>query len=119
VLAVVRQSCDTVQLQRTSDEILALLAGFSQQWQRYTDHVERLGKQLDTVTKTYGELDGVRRRQLEKQLDRVEALRERRDVDAVVVAEERPRLLRLSDGPGAILDGDDDEAPQLPVASNG
>lgn len=126
VLAVVRQSCDTVQLQRTSDEILGLLAGFSEQWDRYTEHVERLGKQLDTVGRTYGELAGVRRRQLEKQLDRVESLREQRDVDAVVVAEERPRLLRLStdtDGAAAASDDDADDAagpePQLPAVSNG
>lgn len=122
VLAVVRQSCDTVQLQRTSDEILGLLAGFSEQWERYTEHVERLGKQLDTVGKTYGELSGVRRRQLEKQLDRVESLREQRDVDAVVVAEERPRLLRLSDDTDvATTDEPDDDWGQqsLPAASNG
>lgn len=122
VLAVVRQSCDTVQLQRTSDEILELLAGFQAQWGKYTDHVERLGKQLETVGRTYDQLSGTRRRALEKQLDAVEDLRERRGVDANVLPEERPRLLRLStEADAASPDTSDgqDAAPQLPVASGG
>lgn len=111
VLAVVRQSCDTVQLQRTSDEILGLLAGFTDQWERYTEHVDRLGKQLETVGKTYDQLSGVRRRQLERQLDRVEQVREQRDVAPVVVGEDRPRLLREV--------GDDPGDADLPIASTG
>ena len=123
VLAVVRQSCDTVQLQRTSDEILELLAGFQAQWGKYTDHVERLGKQLETVGRTYDQLSGTRRRALERQLDAVEDLRERRGVDANVLPDERPRLLRLSPDVDGVdeVDGDDegDAAPQLPAVSNG
>lgn len=120
VLAVVRQSCDTVQLQRTSDEILGLLAGFSEQWDRYTEHVDKLGKQLATVDRTYGELAGVRRRQLERQLDAVDDLRERRDVAAVVVDAPRPRLLRLPDG-DATAEPDEarGQAASLPPASAG
>jgi DNA recombination protein RmuC len=115
VLAVVRQSCDSVALQRTSDEILALLAGFSDQWERYTEEVDKLGRQLETVGKTYDQVNGVRRRQLEKQLDGIEEARTRREVSPVVVGE-RPRLLRLPDG----VDGDQGgDGPGLPVASNG
>jgi DNA recombination protein RmuC len=96
VLAVVRQSCDAVALQRTSDEIVSLLAGFTDQWQRYVGEVERLGKQLDTVRKTYDGLATTRRRQLERQLERVEEVREERGVVPQVV-DDRPRLLRLAD----------------------
>jgi DNA recombination protein RmuC len=118
VLAVIRQSCDTVALQRTSDEILGLLAGFQEQWGRYTDEVDKLGRQLETVTRTFDQVNGTRRRKLEKQLDRVEVVREQRGVDAQVVGEDRPRLLQLPAGD----DGSDDagaETEQLPIASSG
>jgi DNA recombination protein RmuC len=119
VLAVIRQSCDTLALQRTSDEILGLLSGFQEQWTRYTDEVDKLGRQLDTVARTYEQVNGTRRRQLERQLDRVETVREQRGVDPVVVDDERPRLLRLRDG----ADPDGEPAvggdPSLPAAASG
>jgi DNA recombination protein RmuC len=92
VLAVIRRSIDTVALQRTSDEIVALLAGFSEQWGRYVEEVERLGKQLETVRRTYDSVAGPRRRQLERQLDRVEELRDERQVGPQLV-DGRPRLV--------------------------
>lgn len=92
VLAVIRRSIDTVALQRTSDEIVALLAGFAAQWDRYVEEVDKLGKQLDTVRRTYDQVVGPRRRQLERQLDRVEEVREQRAITPVVV-DGRPRLV--------------------------
>jgi DNA recombination protein RmuC len=92
VLAVIRRSIDTVALQRTSDEIVSLLAGFTDQWGRYVDEFERLGKQLDTLRRTYDQLAGPRRRQLERQLDRVEEVRDERSLPPLVVPE-RPRLV--------------------------
>lgn len=115
VLAVIRQSCDTVALQRTSDEILGLLAGFRDQWGRYTDEVDKLGRQLETVSRTFEHVNGTRRRQLEKQLDQVEVVRERRGVDQLIVGDDRPRLLQLRAGD----EGDDDGPDVLPAASSG
>ncbi|MBS3939579.1 MAG: DNA recombination protein RmuC, partial [Actinobacteria bacterium] len=96
VLAVVRQACDGVALQRTSDQIVGLLSGFAEQWGRYTEEVDKLGRQLDTVRRTYDGLATTRRRQLERQLERVEEVREQRGI-APVTIDERPRLLRLPD----------------------
>jgi DNA recombination protein RmuC len=78
VLGVIRQAVDCVLLERASDEILDALAGFSEQWLRFSDHVDRLGKQLGTVQGTYDELAGTRRRQLQRRLDEIEAIRTRR-----------------------------------------
>lgn len=133
VLAVIRQSCDTVALQRTSHEILSLLAGFGQQWEKYVGEVDKLGRQLQAVGNTYDQVAGPRRRQLEKQLDRIEVVREQRDVSAHVVGEvgDRPRLLRVLDvdvdapasgrAPGEVDDAHDDDggAAPFPTASNG
>jgi DNA recombination protein RmuC len=95
VLAVIRRSIDTVALQRTSDQIVALLAGFTAQWERYVEEVDKLGKQLETVRRTYDQVAGPRRRQLERQLDRVEELREERAIEPLLV-DGRPHLVASS-----------------------
>lgn len=79
VLAVVRHAVDTFHLARTGDEILECLAGVTKQWEAFADRFDRLGAQLATATRSYDELAGTRRRQLEKQLTRVETLRARRE----------------------------------------
>jgi DNA recombination protein RmuC len=78
VLGVVRQAVDSFLLERSADEILDALTGFSQQWQRFSDQVDKLGKQLGTVQGTYDDLATTRRRQLEKRLDEIDAIRTRR-----------------------------------------
>ena len=78
VLAVVRQAADNFALERTSNEILVLLSRFGAQWERYTAEVDRLGRQLETVRRTYDELTGPRRRQVERPLDQLDELRRSR-----------------------------------------
>ena len=75
VLAVIRQSVDDHLTEQRSAEILQALAGFSDQWERFTDHLEKVGSRLDSARKAFDETNGVRRRQLERQLDRIEDLR--------------------------------------------
>jgi DNA recombination protein RmuC len=81
VLAVIRQWVESVALERTSDEILTVLAGFSQQWEKFSEVIDTLGKRLETTTKAYEDLAGPRRRQLQKSLDRVDTLRSRAGFD--------------------------------------
>jgi DNA recombination protein RmuC len=78
VLAVIRQAVEQTQLQRTSDEILACLAAFEQQWGKFAEALDKVGRSLDTVRRSWDDLSGTRRRQLERQLDRVGELRTRR-----------------------------------------
>jgi DNA recombination protein RmuC len=79
VLAVIRQAVEQAQLQRTSDEILRLLSDFEDQWQRFADAFDKVGRQLDTVQRSWDDLAGTRRRQLERQLERIDDLRSRPD----------------------------------------
>jgi DNA recombination protein RmuC len=90
VLGVVRQAVDCFLLERASDEILDALAGFSQQWSRFSDHVDKLGKQLTTVQGTYDELATTRRRQLERRLDEIDAIRTRRGLPGLDDDDDRP-----------------------------
>ncbi len=77
VLAVIRQARDNFHLERTSGEILELLAEFRKQWYNYfVEKLENLGKSLQAVQNHYDDLASTRRNQLEKQLERIHELQE-------------------------------------------
>lgn len=78
VLGIIRHAADAVALQRGADEVLDVLAGFARQWDQFTERLDALGRNLQTLGNTYEQLSGARRRQLERQLDKVEAVRQRR-----------------------------------------
>jgi DNA recombination protein RmuC len=120
VLAVLRQAVDAFALERTSDEILQLLAGFADQWERFTDQLDKVGRGLDTTQRAYEQLASTRRNQLERQLDKVAELRSTRGVEAVLAGDQRARLVALrhdadDDAPGAeqVSDGADASEPQV------
>ncbi|MGH9138811.1 MAG: DNA recombination protein RmuC [Acidimicrobiales bacterium] len=81
VLGVIRQAVDAMALQRGADEILDVLGGFSHQWDQFTDKLDALGRNLQTVQNSYDALNGPRRRQLERQLDRVDDIKRQRGLD--------------------------------------
>lgn len=71
VLAVVRQAVQTAHLTRRTDDLLAAVNEFAGQWERFSGHLDRLERQVATVSSTVGELAGPRRRQLQRSVDRV------------------------------------------------
>ena len=75
VLAVVRRAADTAALERTSGEVLAVLGTFTQEWDRFVEALDKVGRAVDSMERAYGELAGTRRRALERPLARVEELR--------------------------------------------
>ncbi|MBV8385751.1 MAG: DNA recombination protein RmuC [Acidimicrobiia bacterium] len=85
VLAVIRQAAESFRLQQRSREIVALLGGFAKQWAAFTEKMDCVGRRLDALQKDFDAMVGVRRRQLERQLDRVEDVRRRDQVPAVEV----------------------------------
>lgn len=95
VLAVIRQAVEQARLTRTSDEILQCLAGFGQQWTKFSDALDMVAKRFDTAQRGLEEVTGPRRRQLERQLDRIEALRASRGLPEAPTA--------MGDGEGEAL----------------
>jgi DNA recombination protein RmuC len=75
VLAVIRQAVEQTQLARTSDEILQCLAGFGKEWTKFSESLDKVVTQFDRAQRGLEDVTGTRRRQLERQLERVEALR--------------------------------------------
>jgi DNA recombination protein RmuC len=92
VLGVVRQAVDSFLMERASDAILDALVAFGEQWTKFSDCVDRLGKQLGTVQGTYDDLAGTRRRQLERRLDAIETIRQQRGHDLTGDARTEPIL---------------------------
>ncbi len=86
VLAVVRHAMRNFLFERTSDQILECLTRFSKQWEKFAENVDKVGKQLGALSISFDDLNGTRRRQLEKELDRIEALRTSHDLEAVTTA---------------------------------
>ncbi len=82
VLAVIRQAVDNFAVEQTSREILSLLGAFRKQWDAFLKKMEVLGKRISDAQKEYDALVTTRRRQLERPLDRIDELRERRGIEA-------------------------------------
>jgi DNA recombination protein RmuC len=75
VLAVIRQAVDNFQLSRTSHQILELLQGFEKQWDRFVDQMDKVGRNLKTASNAFDELEGTRRRGVERELEKIDAAR--------------------------------------------
>jgi DNA recombination protein RmuC len=96
VLAVVRQAMDTFAVERATEEILECLAGFGEQWQKFSGQIDKVERHIETLTRSFGDLSGTRRRALERQLDRIDDVRSRSGVhdDAPVLGPPSSPVLR-------------------------
>ncbi len=75
VLAVIRQAVESFRISQTSQEVLALLHGFQTQWEKFVEQMDKVGRTIRSAGAAFDELEGARRRQLERQLDRIDAAR--------------------------------------------
>lgn len=79
-LGVIRQAYDNFVIEQTSDQILALIGKFGQQWQKYTAQMDKVKASFERVDRQFDELVGTRRRQLEKPLQQLEDVRRERNL---------------------------------------
>lgn len=82
VLSVIRQAAEVFSLQQTAGEMLTLLGAFSKEWSRYAGTLDKLAGDFQRVAGDFDALTGTRRRAMERQLDRLEALRTRQALSA-------------------------------------
>lgn len=80
ILAVIRQAVDNFTLEQTSNEILSLFGNFKKQWTLFINYLEKLGDKISDAQKTYELITSTRKRQLEKPLNKIEALREQKKI---------------------------------------
>ncbi len=79
ILAVIRQATDNFRLEQTSRQVQELLSEFNKQWRKYTEGMDKMGERLKAALKEYENLVGVRTRQLDRNLDKIEDLRASRE----------------------------------------
>ncbi len=87
VLGVIRQAMDMFSVEQATGEILDCLAGFGEQWEKFSGQIDKVERHMETLHRSFGDLSGARRRQLERQLARVDDVRAR-----VEAADEPPAL---------------------------
>lgn len=76
VLAVIRQAVDNFHMERKAGEILDLLGKFSQQWDKFAEAMDKVGKKIDDSQKAFLELSTTRRRALERPLSKIGELKD-------------------------------------------
>ena len=74
VLSLIRQSVSNFFMEQKAGEMQKLVGVFKEQWEKFIDKLDALGKTLGTVSSHYEELTGTRRRALEKPMDKIEEL---------------------------------------------
>lgn len=74
LLLVIRQAADNFRVERSARQILDLLAEFKKQWTKYVEVMDAMGKKLGDARAEFDKLVGVRTRQLDRQLERIEDL---------------------------------------------
>ncbi len=82
VLAVIRQAVDNFRLSQTTHEILELLQAFDKQWSKFVEQMDKVGRSLKTAGNAFEELEGTRKRGLERELDKIAAVRRQQRLDA-------------------------------------
>jgi DNA recombination protein RmuC len=75
ILAVIRQSVETFNLEKTTSQILAHMANFQKQWEAFMLSMDRMGKRIDDARQEFDRLVSTRRNQLERPLREIEKMR--------------------------------------------
>ena len=76
VLAVIHQAVDNFHMERKAGEILQLLASFSKQWDMFADSMDKMGRHIESTQTEFNKLVTTRKNALQRQLDKVHALKE-------------------------------------------
>jgi DNA recombination protein RmuC len=79
VLAVIRQSADNFRLESKTREIQGAIGDFRAQWEKYKDQTQGVARAFKTANKQWEDLTGVRERQLDKSIEKIDGLKDGSD----------------------------------------
>ncbi len=83
MLAVIRQSIDNFNLERSANRILEHMNSFYKQWSNFVAEMEKMGKKIDDLHGVYSNLVSTRRNQLEKPLQQIDLLYKQRHLNGI------------------------------------
>jgi len=74
ILSLIRQAVSNFHMEEKAGEVQKLVITFREQWEKFTEKLDALGKTLGTVSTHYESLTGPRRNALEKPMDKITEL---------------------------------------------
>ncbi len=83
MLAVIRQSIDNFNLERSANRILELMTAFYKQWGNYVGEMDKMGKKIDDLHGVFNNLVTTRRNQLERPLQQIDQLYRQRHLTGI------------------------------------
>lgn len=92
VLRMVMQAHKNFHHEKSLMQILGLISKFQEEYEKFGESMERLGRQLDTAQKTFMEVEGTRSRQLTRVVEQI-STRSHNSLDET----KKPKQLKLDD----------------------
>ena len=80
ILAVIRQSVESFNLEKMTSRVLAHMARFQKQWEAFIGSMDKMGKRIDDAKMEFDHLISTRKNQLERPLREIEKLRQEQGV---------------------------------------
>mgnify|MGYP001176132658 CR=1 FL=1 len=74
ILSLINQATRNFAMEEKASDVMKLLSKFKDQWKKYTDTIDKMGRSIQTVQRDYEDLVTTRKRQLEKPLNQIEDL---------------------------------------------
>lgn len=99
ILAIIRQAVDNFNLERTAAQILSLLGTFRNQYGKFVESMEKMGKKIDDAQREYHHLTTTRRNQLERPLRKIESLRDSEGIPAAELSGEEDDTGEIEEEP--------------------
>jgi DNA recombination protein RmuC len=75
ILAVIRQSVESFNLEKMTSEVLAHMANFQKQWEAFIRSMDKMGKRIEDARQEFDHLVSTRKNQLERPLREIERIR--------------------------------------------
>lgn len=93
VLAVIRQSSDNFRLESKTREIQGAIGTFRAQWEKYKEQTAKVNRAFETSSRAWADLTGVRERELDKTIDKIDGLKS--GAEELAAPEFEPEVLSL------------------------
>ena len=77
ILSLINQATRNFAMEERASDVMNLLSKFKDQWEKYVEVIDKMGRSLQTVQTDYENLVSTRKRQLEKPLNEIEGLTEK------------------------------------------
>ena len=74
ILSLINQATHNFAIEEQASDVMRLLSKFKDQWGRYMDMMDKMGRSIQSVQSDYEQLVTTRRRQLEKPMGEIESI---------------------------------------------